>query len=181
MQNGRAAVVALILAVGLAGCSPEQLRSRRIERNWELFSSFSPEIQSKIRLGEIEASELEAARYQVLESWTGALGPSPADRVVAEAQRAAMDWILGVDYQPIEFHAAELKSVTPDDVVAFHGEMASTALFALPSGASLHTGHVSCYSCESIWTVANRLSERRHGRIVLVLSEAVLVLEKGWY
>jgi len=105
------------------------------QRREELVDAFA---EVFVGLSEIEASEFEAARDQILEGWTGALGPAPGDREVLEVQRAAADWILGMDFEPIEHRATELQSVTRDDVTAFHREMASTALFALPRGVSLH-------------------------------------------
>jgi predicted Zn-dependent peptidase len=88
-------------------------------------------------LGEIEESEVEAAKSHIRESWIGALAPPPADRALVEVQRAAMDWILGRDYQSLESVATELLSVTRDDVSAFYSEIGSTAMFALPSGVPL--------------------------------------------
>ena len=65
------------------------------------------------------------------------LAPPPADRMVVEVQRAAMDWILGRDFEPLESIATELLSVTRDDASAFCSEMGATAMFALPSGVPL--------------------------------------------
>lgn len=47
--------VGLIAAFTLSGCmTAQQLRERRIEKNHELFSTFSPDIQEKVRLGQID-------------------------------------------------------------------------------------------------------------------------------
>jgi hypothetical protein len=48
-------VVALTAACMLTGCMTAQhLRERRIAKNHELFNTFSPDIQEKVRLGQID-------------------------------------------------------------------------------------------------------------------------------
>lgn len=88
-------------------------------------------------LGEVEESEVEAAQENIREHWTGDLAPPPTELMVLEAQRAAMDWILGKKFESIETIEAELSSVTVDDVSAFSSEMKATAMFALPGEALL--------------------------------------------
>jgi zinc protease len=103
-------------------------------------------------LGEVEESEVEAAQRQICEHWIGALAPPPADLMIMEAQRAAMDWILGNEFESIELWTRQLLSVTVDDVLAFSSEMQATAMFALPSGAVLKPwfGQRAPYSTGSV-------------------------------
>jgi len=55
MQRLMLFVVGLIAAYTLTGCiTAQQLRERRIEKNHELFNAFNPDIQEKVRLGQIE-------------------------------------------------------------------------------------------------------------------------------
>lgn len=105
------------------------------ERRKELADAFGEVVAE---LGDVEESEVEAARSHIRECWTGSLAPPPADRGIADAQRAAIEWILGEEYEPMEAIAARLESVTAEDVAAFCGEMKATAMFALPTGAPLH-------------------------------------------
>jgi hypothetical protein len=106
------------------------------ERRAELADVFGEAI---VELGEVEESELETAQNHIREGWTGALAPPPADRMIVEAQRAAMDWILGREFEPLGSVAAELLTVTIDDLSAFSSEMRATAMFALPGGAFLQS------------------------------------------
>ena len=47
-------VVGLIAAYTLKGCiTAQQLRERRIDKNHELFNAFNPDIQEKVRFGQI--------------------------------------------------------------------------------------------------------------------------------
>jgi hypothetical protein len=84
-------------------------------------------------LGEIESSEIETSRKQILEYWTGSLAPPPADQMVAEARRAAMDWIHGKKFESMDANASGLMSVTTSDISQFWHDAKDTAIFALPS------------------------------------------------
>jgi hypothetical protein len=99
------------------------------ERRAELTKAFGELFRE---LGKVEESEVEAARRKTLVHWTGALAPPPADHRVLEVQRAAMDWILGRDFESREDLATELLSVTEDDVSGFGRGMQATAMFAVP-------------------------------------------------
>ncbi len=87
-------------------------------------------------LGQVDDSEVETARQQILEKWTGALAPPPADQSVMEVQRAAMEWILGREFESTEAIVAELLQVTASDVSQFHRHVQATAMFALPAVAN---------------------------------------------
>lgn len=90
-------------------------------------------------LGEVTESEFEASRERIREQWVGALEMLSGDRMVIEAQRGAMDWILGKEYESIELLTSQLLSVTLDDVLAFGSIMQATALFALPGEAAMQS------------------------------------------
>jgi zinc protease len=102
--------------------------------------------------GEVEESEVEDVRRQIREYWIGASAPPPADRKLLEAQRAAMDWILGKEFESLELIAMQLSSVTVDDILAFGSEMQATAMFALPGEAVLQPlfGQRAPYSTASV-------------------------------
>jgi hypothetical protein len=87
--------------------------------------------------GEIDEAEVEAARTQILEHQIGSLAPPASDQMVMEVQRAAMDWIMGKEFEPLEYSAAKYQSVTVDDVTTFVRDLQSTAMFALPSGVPI--------------------------------------------
>jgi hypothetical protein len=55
MQRLMLFIVGLIAAYTLTGCiTAQQLRERRIAQNHELFNAFNPDIQEKVRLGQID-------------------------------------------------------------------------------------------------------------------------------
>jgi len=99
----------------------------------ELSNTFGEVVKG---LGEIDESEVETARRQIREYWTGTLAPPPADRMVLEAQRAAVDWILGKEYESLELIATQLLAVTAGDVSTFGGDVQAMAMFALPGEAA---------------------------------------------
>lgn len=86
---------------------------------------------------EVDEPEIEAVRGQVTEKLTGSLALPAADQKSIEVQRAAMDWILGRAYEPIEKIETDLLSVTAEDVAGFVRDVQSTAIFALPSRVHL--------------------------------------------
>jgi zinc protease len=90
-------------------------------------------------LNTFDEAEVEASRSRILEHWTGDLAPPPADLKIIEVQRAAMDWILGKEFEPIALNATQLLSVTADDVAAFGREVQAKTMFALPGEASVRT------------------------------------------
>ncbi len=96
----------------------------------ELVSGFGEVFE---RLDQVDDSEVEMAQQQILERWTGALAPPPADRLVLDVQRAAMDWIFGTEYESTEELAAGVSSVTASDISKFGRGVQTTAMFALPS------------------------------------------------
>jgi zinc protease len=104
------------------------------DRRAELSQAFGEVVT---QLTEIDESEVEAARTRVREHWSGPLAPSDADRMAAEVQRAAVDWIFGKAFQPWDSLAAEFASVTKSDVLAVARELQSTAMFALPGDVKL--------------------------------------------
>jgi hypothetical protein len=55
MRTKKLFFLGLIIGLALSGCmSAQYLRDRRIAENIELFSSFPPEIQEQVRLGQID-------------------------------------------------------------------------------------------------------------------------------
>lgn len=105
-----------------------------VDRREELADAFG---QFFAGLGEVEESEVETARNLIRDSWTGDLAPPAADRLIDEIQNAAMNWILGREFQTAESRAEEVLSVTREDVTAFGRELEATAIFALPGGVPL--------------------------------------------
>lgn len=104
------------------------------ERRAELAEAFGAVLEE---LAGVEESEVAAAAAHIRECWTGSLAPPPADMAVADAQRAAMDWIFGTEYESLDSIAADIQSVTSEDVAEFFREVEATAMFALPTGAPL--------------------------------------------
>lgn len=88
-------------------------------------------------LGEIDEAEIETARKQISDHWSGTLAPQPTEIGLVEVQRAAMDWILGKEFESLELNEAQLSSVSVEEVAAFVHEIQATALFALPGQAKL--------------------------------------------
>jgi predicted Zn-dependent peptidase len=103
-------------------------------RREELVNCFGEFFQG---LSEIDNSEFEAARSQVFEVLNGSMAPSGADQMVIQVQRAATDWIMGHEYEPLTVIIAQLKSVKIDDLITIARDLEATTIFALPSGAPL--------------------------------------------
>jgi zinc protease len=87
--------------------------------------------------GQVDDAEVETARQQLLERWTGTLAPPLTDRIVMDVQRAAMDWIFGKEFESTEALVAEMLSVTASDVSKFGRDAQATAMFALPGKAAM--------------------------------------------
>lgn len=85
----------------------------------------------------IADSEIETARADLVERMTGSLAPAPDEMAAAEAQRAAMDWLFGRDFQTIPELAAELSSVTSSNMSNFVRDLKESVLFAMPSAATI--------------------------------------------
>ncbi len=90
-------------------------------------------------LGEVDETDVETARDEILKHRSGVLAPPPTDRAVMDAQLAAMEWILGAEFEPQEVREAQLSAVTPGDVSAFAGDIRETPIFALPSNVALQS------------------------------------------
>ncbi len=84
------------------------------------------------KLDQVGDSEVEMAQQQILERWTGALAPPPADRLVLDVQRAAMDYIFGSEFESTEALVSGMLSVTASDVSRFGRDLQATTMFALP-------------------------------------------------
>jgi zinc protease len=102
------------------------------DRRAELASEFGEVVEG---LDKVDESDVENARKQLLEHWTGALAPPPADRALMDVQRAAMDWIFGKEFESFEALATEMMSVTASDVSKYGHDVQAGALFALPGKA----------------------------------------------
>lgn len=89
------------------------------------------------KLTEFDDAEVDSARKQYLDCMTGPLAPPLSDRMVMEVQRAAVDWLLGREFESTEFIAAEAQSVSAADVAAFGAEMQRTSITAVPSKAKI--------------------------------------------
>lgn len=107
-------------------------------------------------LDAFEEAEVAASRSQILEHWTGSLAPPLADQGLLEVQRAVMDWIMGKEFEPVAQNAAELETVTVEDVAAFGRTVQATAMFALPSGVTLRPG----FGKPAPTSLANRVQGR---------------------
>lgn len=84
-------------------------------------------------LVKFEEAEVETARQQVTERWSGSLAPPPADKMMMELQRASMDWLFDKPFETLEYIAEKIQSVTVDDVSKFADDAKKTMVFALPS------------------------------------------------
>ncbi len=73
-------------------------------RREELAKAFDEVFQ---QLSVLAEGELESVRNQILEHWNGTLALQPADRKIMEVQRAAREWILGSEYNPLESAASQ--------------------------------------------------------------------------
>lgn len=103
------------------------------ERRTELSNHFGEIVAGLVNFNE---TEVETARQQVQERWSGTLAPPPADRKLAEIQRAAMEWIFGKEFESLDAIAANLSNVKAEDVVKFGRDIQSTALYAVPNNVS---------------------------------------------
>jgi hypothetical protein len=103
-------------------------------RRAELANAFGEVFQE---LNTIEDAEIESVINQFVERFTGSLAPPPADRKVIEVQRAAMAWILGHEYESLEYVASQYNAVTVEEVASFGSYVQANAMFALPREARL--------------------------------------------
>jgi zinc protease len=117
------------------------------KRRLELAKAFGEAYE---RLTEINDAEVEAARGQIAEQWTGSMAPPAADRMVYETQRAAFDWLFGRDYKSLEFQAEEMSEVSTAEVAEFARGLKQTAMIAVPGGVDVEPwmGQATPYS---IW------------------------------
>jgi hypothetical protein len=107
------------------------------DRRAELASAFDEVFQ---QFKDLEEVEIESARNQLLEYRIGSLAPPPEVQKFMKVQRAAMDWILGNEYEPWESSVSQLNSVTIEDVSSIVRSILANAIFALPKGARLSPG-----------------------------------------
>jgi hypothetical protein len=106
-------------------------------RRAELANAFGEVFQE---FNTIEDAEIESVINQFVERFTGPLAPPPADRKVIEVQRAAMAWILGHEYESLEYVASQYNAVTVEEVASFGSYVQANAMFALPGEARLLPG-----------------------------------------
>jgi hypothetical protein len=90
-------------------------------------------------LDDIGDAEVDAARREILDHWTGSLAPPIDERAVHEVQLAAMEWIFGREYESIDVRAGELTSVGAAEVAELGATVQQTALFALPGEAMVRS------------------------------------------
>ncbi len=90
-------------------------------------------------LGNADAPEVDTVRQQVLDHMTGVLAPPPAEQMVMEVQRAAMDWIFGREFDTTEVLVDELMAVTASDVAKFGCDFQATAMLAVPGQATVES------------------------------------------
>ncbi len=102
------------------------------DRRPELSDAFGETFE---KLAEFDDAEVDAARKLYRETTTGSLAPPLSDRLVTEVQRAALDWLLGREFESMECIAEEAQSVSTADVAAFASELQQTSIFAVPGGA----------------------------------------------
>lgn len=104
------------------------------DRREELGRSFGEVFEGLTEIGE---AEIDDVRNQARENWIGSLAPSPADQVLRDVQRAAMDWILGSEFQSIESLAAEAGSVSAASLAEFVRSLRESTMFAMPGKAKI--------------------------------------------
>jgi hypothetical protein len=91
------------------------------------------------KLAEFSEAELDTAKKQYLEYTIGALAPPVADRAFFEVQRAALDWLMGHNFESMEQILAEAQQVTLADMAEFVHNLQHTTMFALPANIKLHS------------------------------------------
>lgn len=103
-----------------------------VERRAELAEGFMAVVDGAT---DIREADLEEARREILDGWTGSLAPPPEERAARDVQVAAMDWIFGREYESFEARAEELAAVTATEVAELAAAVRRGALFALPGQA----------------------------------------------
>lgn len=104
------------------------------DRRAELTHEFVEEFEV---LGRISKAQLEDARREALNHLVGPLAPPPDQLALVEANRAALDWIFGREFEPLDSLAAGVATVSLTDLQTYARGLRQEALFALPSGALL--------------------------------------------
>jgi zinc protease len=104
------------------------------DRRPELAKAFGEIIE---KLAEIDEGEVDAVRKQYLDHVIGPLAPPLPDQMVYLLQRAALDWLLGRAYEPIDQLIAEISLVSADTVAAFGRDMQRNTMLAVPGKVAL--------------------------------------------
>jgi predicted nucleic acid-binding Zn ribbon protein len=98
-------------------------------RREELADAFGEVVEG---LKEFDGSEIEIAHEEIHERWVGSLALPQAQLGLVEVNRAAVDWLNGLDFKPLGLLDAEAKSVTAGDLVDFSGDVQRSVMFAMP-------------------------------------------------
>ena len=88
-------------------------------------------------LTRFDEAEVAAAKEQVFEHWTGSRAAPPEERLAADTQRAAIDSLYGMEYKSVEQLQANAAAVTAEDLAEYAQSVRQTAMFAVPSDATL--------------------------------------------
>jgi hypothetical protein len=86
-------------------------------------------------LKQFDESEVAVAQKEVREHWMGSVAPPQAERVLLEVNRAAVDWLFGREFKPVEHLQAQNQSVTPGDLEAFARDVQRTLILTIPGEA----------------------------------------------
>lgn len=89
------------------------------------------------QLGEIDESEVAAAKQEIIDHMTGPLAPPYEQILESSIQQAAMDDLYGRRFEPLQYLAERLMAVEPDHVRSYVEEARKRALFAVPGVAQI--------------------------------------------
>jgi hypothetical protein len=99
------------------------------QRREELMLVFAEVVEG---LSEVEQAEVKAAKAEYLDCMVGPLAPPPDVRVQAALDWAAMDWISGRDYEPMDEIVGGVAATTADEIADVGRLVQEHALFAVP-------------------------------------------------
>jgi zinc protease len=105
-----------------------------LHRREELAEAFG---EVFVGLTHFDEAEVAAAKEQLFDYWTGSQAVPPQERLIGDTQRAAVDYLYGMDYQTVEQLQEDAAAVTPEDLAEFAQVVRQTALFAVPGEATV--------------------------------------------
>lgn len=143
------------------------------ERRRELAEAFGEVFRS---FDSIDPSTISAARDRCLERLVGPLAPPKDEVALQELQRAAVDWSMRKDFEPIDQLAEQLERVDSAQLGEFVSRMKSSALFAMPGAARIEPW----IGTRALETTAKRVEGRSIKNVDFpVRKETLIVSDQG--